>query len=205
MHAQGLRHNKKIRDFTLVCIYLFSEAPLTRRRCENDRYETVPIQKEILPDRPPVYTKTIRFRKLFRRYEDDRKHGHFWRRYGINMPSSSCKHHIRIDRSGSYQTVMGIDYPRTQASNLCIFCHTLGYKYGRVGISSESIKSFKARSWQGVAMRHKEEQCRAVADLLILLIVAQALLLLLFKALCIAHLQVTSSSSSSSSSSDYLT
>ena len=36
-------------------------------------------------------------------------------------------------------------------------------------------------------MRHKEEQPTAVASLLILL----ALLLLLFKALCIAHLQVT--------------
>ena len=41
-------------------------APFTRRRCENDRYEIVPIRKEIFPDRPPVYTKTIRIRKLLK-------------------------------------------------------------------------------------------------------------------------------------------
>ena len=40
-------------------------------------------------------------------------------------------------------------------------------------------------------MPHNEEQHRASAGLLILLIVAQALLLLLFNVLCIAHLQVT--------------
>ena len=42
------------------------QAPFTRRRCENDRYEIVPIRKEIFPDRPPVYTKTIRIRKLLK-------------------------------------------------------------------------------------------------------------------------------------------
>ena len=42
------------------------EAPFTRRRCENDRYEIVPYRKEIFPDRPPVYTKTIRIRKLLK-------------------------------------------------------------------------------------------------------------------------------------------
>ena len=42
------------------------EAPFTRRRCENDRYEIVPVRKEIFPDRPPVYTKTIRIRKLLK-------------------------------------------------------------------------------------------------------------------------------------------
>ena len=44
-----------------------AKAPFTRRRCENDRYEIVPfrkeIRKQIFPDRPPVYTKTIRIRK----------------------------------------------------------------------------------------------------------------------------------------------
>ena len=43
-----------------------NKAPFTRRRCENDRYEIVPIRKEIFPDRPPVYTKTIRIRKLLK-------------------------------------------------------------------------------------------------------------------------------------------
>ena len=43
-----------------------SQAPFTRRRCENDRYEIVPIRIEIFPDRPPVYTKTICSRKLLK-------------------------------------------------------------------------------------------------------------------------------------------
>ena len=131
---------------------------------------------------------------FWRRYEDDRKSGNFWRRYGNDRPSSSCKHHIRIDRSGSYQIVIAMRWPRTQASQSCIniFSARVGYSYWRVRLFSESIPSFEARSWQGVAIRHKEEQRRAAASLLILLIVAQALLLLLFKALyTVAHLQVT--------------
>ena len=43
-----------------------AKAPFTRRRCENDRYKIVPIRKEIFPDRRPVYTKTIRIRKLLK-------------------------------------------------------------------------------------------------------------------------------------------
>ena len=116
---------------------------------------------------------------FWRRYEDDRKSGNFWRRYGNDRPSSSCKHHIRIDRSGSYQIVIAMRWPRTQASQSCIFSARVGLSCWRVGLLSESIPSFEARSWQGVAMRHKEEQRRAAASLLILLIVAQALLLLL--------------------------
>ena len=119
---------------------------------------------------------------FWRRNEDDRKSGNFWRRYGNDRPSSSCKHHIRIDRSGSYQIAIAMRWPRTQAPQSCIFS-AHGLSCWRVGLFSESIPSFEARSWQGVAMRHKEEQCRATACLLILLIVAQALLLLLFKAL----------------------
>ena len=45
---------------------LDSKAPFTRRRCENDRYEIAPIRKEIFPDRPPVYTKTIHIHKLLK-------------------------------------------------------------------------------------------------------------------------------------------
>ena len=58
---------------------------------------------------------------VWRRYEDDRKSGNFWRRYGNNMPPSSCKHPIRIDRSGSYQIVIAMHWPRSQASQSCIF------------------------------------------------------------------------------------
>ena len=64
---------------------------------------------------------------FWRRYEDDRKSGNFWRRYGNDRPSSSCKHHIRIDRSGSYQIVIAMRWPRTQASQSCIFRHALGF------------------------------------------------------------------------------
>ena len=120
---------------------------------------------------------------FWRRYEDDRKSGNFWRRYGNDRPSSSCKHHIRIDRSGSYQIVIAMRWPRTQASQSCIFSARVGVSCWRVGLFSESIPSFEARSWQVVAMRHKEEQRRAAAGQLIWSIVAQALLLLLFKAL----------------------
>ena len=120
---------------------------------------------------------------FWRRYEDDRKSGNFWRRYGNDRPSSSCKHHIRIDRSGSYQIGIAMRWPRTQASQSCIFSARVGVSCWRVGLFSESIPSFEARSWQVVAMRHKEEQRRAAACLLIWSVVAQALLLLLFKAL----------------------
>ena len=120
---------------------------------------------------------------FWRRYEDDRKSGNFWRRYGNDRPLPSCKHHIRIDRSGSYQIVIAMRWPRTQASQSCIFSARVGVSCWRVGLFSESIPSFEARSWEVVAMRHKEERRRAAAGLLISSIVAQALLLLLFKAL----------------------
>ena len=95
----------ELKPFRSVQIVL-SLAPFTRRRCENNRYEIAPIRnsppKEIFPDRPPVglrynYTKTIR--KLLKTIEC----GNIWKRYGYDMQLSSCKHHIRIDRSGSYQ------------------------------------------------------------------------------------------------------
>ena len=128
--------------------------------------------------------------KFWRRYEHDRKIGNFWRRYGNDRPSSSCKHLIRIDRSGSYQIVVAMRWPRTQLCNPSFpvdILHFFGTRWAfvlkTVGLFSESVPSFEARSWQGVAMRHKEEQSRAAASLLVLLIVAQALLLLLFKAL----------------------
>ena len=82
------------------------------------------------------------------RYEDDRKSGNFWRRYGNDMPSSSFNHHIRIDRSGSYHIVMGIHCPRTQAFQSLHFLPRVGLSCWRVGIFSESIASFEARSWQ---------------------------------------------------------
>ena len=114
---------------------------------------------------------------FWRRYEDNGKSGNFWRRYGNDMPSSSCKHHIRIDRSGSYQIVMAMHWPRTQAFQSCIFSACVGRSCWRVGVFFffflESVPFFKARSWQDVAKWHKEEQRRAAAGLLILLIVAQ--------------------------------
>ena len=69
-----------------------------------------------------------------------------------------------------------------------------GIKLDRLDISLTAGKGFFLRinavfrGRQGVAMPHNEEQHRASAGLLILLIVAQALLLLRFNVLCIAHL-----------------
>ena len=88
-----------------------------------------------------------------------------------------------VQKHTSFSIVIAMRWPRTQASQSCIFSARVGFSCWRVGWFSESIPSFEARSWQGVAMRHKEEQRRAAASLLILLIVPQALLLLLFKAL----------------------
>ena len=67
--ARAIRENKKIKGVPTGKNQRFkiSQAPFTRRRCENDRYEIVPIRKEIFPDRPPVYTKTIRIRKLLKK------------------------------------------------------------------------------------------------------------------------------------------
>ena len=70
---------------------------------------------------------------FWRRYEDDRKSGNCWRRYGNDRRSSSCKHHIRIDRSGSYQIVIAMRWPRTQASQSCIFSARVGLSCWRVG------------------------------------------------------------------------
>ena len=56
---------------------------------------------------------------------------------------------IRIDRSGSYQIVIAMRWPRTQASQSCIFSAHIGLSCWRVGLFSESIPSFEARSWQG--------------------------------------------------------
>ena len=120
---------------------------------------------------------------FWRRYEDDRKSGNFWRRYGNDRPSSSCKHHIRIDRSGSYQIVIAMRWPRTQASQSCIFRHALGFRAEELVYFQNQYRLSRQDPDRMLQMRHKEEQRRAAACLLILLIVAQALLLLLFKAL----------------------
>ena len=51
-------------DFTVT------EAPFTRRRCENDRYEIVSIRKEIFPDRRSCLHEDDPYPQTF---EDDTK------------------------------------------------------------------------------------------------------------------------------------